>query len=178
MENPHQAGARFGAFPDQETVPGQEFGEKSLCPPDRRGRCRIVLPARRTDGMQCGDGMHGRLADATSEGGGRGVGTDLGRGPSVRPGEIALGVRVEHDVRHHAVAPLAGKQGIEVAVGEVDVEGGQPDGDERRIPAPLVRVQAPRRFDNVPVRIEAENVSRSSRHRRRQLLGELTSVIV
>ena len=119
-----------------------------------------------------------RLADATSHGGGKGVGTDFGTGPPVRPGEIALGVRVEHDVRHHAVAPLAGKQGIEVAVGEVDVEGGQPDSDERRIPAPLVRVQAPRRFDNVPVRIEAEHVSRPSRHRHGQLGGEVTGVNV
>ena len=94
------------------------------------------------------------------------------------PGKYPLAVRVENDMRYHAIAPLAGKQGIEVAAGEVDVKGGQTDGDERCIPAPLVRVQAARRFDHVPVRVDAEHVSRPSRHRRRQLLGELTGVIV
>jgi hypothetical protein len=81
-------------------------------------------------------------------------------------------------VGQHAVAPLPGEKGIEVATCEVDVEGGQPDSDERRIPAPLMRVQASGRFDNVAVSVEAEYVGRPSRHRYRQLLGELTGVLV
>ena len=63
-------------------------------------------------------------------------------GPPVRPREISLGSRVENNMRYHPVAPLAREQGIEVAAGEVDVNGGQTDGDKRCIPAPLVRVQA------------------------------------
>ena len=30
VENPHKAGGRFGAFPYQETVPRQQFGEERL----------------------------------------------------------------------------------------------------------------------------------------------------
>ena len=60
--------------------------------------------------------------------------------PPVGAGEVARGVG-EDDVGDHAVRPLRGQQGVEFGEGPVHVEVGKADGDERRVPAPHVRVE-------------------------------------
>ena len=91
-----------------------------------------------------GRGVHRRLDDA---GGGPGRGAvGAGRVPELRPGEVRPGARgrVEHDVRHPPVDPLRGEQGAQLPPGPVGADVRQADRDERRVPAPLVRVERAR----------------------------------
>jgi hypothetical protein len=48
-------------------------------------------------------------------------------------------------VRHAAVAPLRAEEPLELAEGAIRIDVRKADGDERAIPAPLVRVEARRR---------------------------------
>jgi hypothetical protein len=61
----------------------------------------------------------------------------------LRAGIIAVGrgLRVEDDVGNLAGLPLVGEQGAEFEGGAADVEVGEPDGYERAVPAPLVRIK-------------------------------------
>ena len=92
-----------------------------------------------------GQGVDRRLAKAAREGRrGRGVGRlRRGGGPVLGAGEVALrwGLLVEDDVGDLAGRPLVVEERDELAGGAPGVELGQADGDKRRVPAPLVRVE-------------------------------------
>src|SRR5690242_21169061 len=68
----------------------------------------------------------------------------LGAAPPLRTGEVVVRFGVEDDVRNTAVAPLGGKQRLQLAQRAVQVHVCQADADERAVPAPLVRVEARR----------------------------------
>src|SRR5919112_2959949 len=104
----------------------------------------LVLALGRLPYAQDGDGVHRRLAQATSvrwrEWCVRG---SRGAGPVVRTGIITVrrSLRVEDDVRYLAGLPLVGEEGAQLLRRPAGVEVGEADGYERRIPAPLVWVQ-------------------------------------
>src|SRR3546814_17923977 len=52
---------------------------------------------------------------------------------------------MKHDVRHHAVGPLAGEQGFDLGPGTRLVECRPAERDQAGIPVPLKRVQPPGR---------------------------------
>jgi hypothetical protein len=62
----------------------------------------------------------------------------------IRAGIIALwrGLRVEDNVGNLASLPLVSEQGAEFEGGAACVEVGEPNGYERTIPAPLVRIES------------------------------------
>ncbi len=68
----------------------------------------------------------------------------LAAAPERRTGEVRVvgHAGVEDDVRDPAIRPLAAKQLLELLLGTTLVVPGPPDGDERRVPAPLMRVEA------------------------------------
>src|SRR5215216_4133377 len=70
-------------------------------------------------------------------GGGRGAGRVL------RTWEVARwrSLRIEDNVRHLTGPPLMLKEGEELPRGATGVEMGEPDSDQRAVPAPLVRVE-------------------------------------
>ena len=63
------------------------------------------------------------------------------RPPHVGPGEVGVARRMEHDMRHHAVGPLAFHQAGELAPRARLVEGDPAERAERRVPIPLVGIE-------------------------------------
>ncbi|CAM5632953.1 hypothetical protein SFUMM280S_09462 [Streptomyces fumanus] len=92
-----------------------------------------------------GQGVHGRLDDAGGLRGGGRARRVAGPGGPPEAGARKVGVLgdggVEDDVRDPAVGPLGGEQRLQFALGAADREVAQADGDERRVPAPLVGVE-------------------------------------
>ena len=80
------------------------------------------------------------------------------RVPELGPREVRADAqrRVEHDVRHPPVDPLGPEQARQLPPGAVGADVGPADRDERRVPAPLVRVEGARghRVVVLPVGVE------------------------
>ncbi len=61
--------------------------------------------------------------------------------PQLRARRVVRRGDVEHDVRHHSVAPLALQKRPNLVPSALWIDVRQAEGDERRIPVPLVRVE-------------------------------------
>jgi hypothetical protein len=94
--------------------------------------------------VQDGDSVNRRLAQAAGiRWRLRGIERNRGASQVFRTGIIAVrrSLRAEDNVGYLASDPLVGKQGTEFEGGAADVEVGEPDGYERAVPAPLVRIK-------------------------------------
>src|SRR5205085_12636777 len=61
-------------------------------------------------------------------------------GPPIRAGEIVVCLWIEDDVRDTTVTPLRCKQCFQLTQPAIEIHVGQSQGNERAIPAPLVRI--------------------------------------
>ena len=77
--------------------------------------------------------------------------------PEVRAWEVAPVAPREDDVRQESVTPLAGEQRAKLRLGAVLVPACIPHRDTRRVPAPLVRIQARRRLRRMPEPVRVEH---------------------
>src|SRR3954447_22643354 len=94
---------------------------------------------------------------------GRSVGRSRGASPVVRSREIAVwwGLGIEYNVGHLAGPPLVLEEGEELPRGATGIEMGEPDRDERAVPAPLVSVEAGCGAGPVSHVVLAQNIPRS-----------------
>ena len=90
---------------------------------------------------QGGDGVNRGLTEAA--GVGRGIGGSCGTRPVVRAWEVALwrGLWIENDMGNLAGPPLVLEEGEEFPRDTTGAQVGEPDSNERAVPAPLVRVE-------------------------------------
>ncbi|MDQ3925966.1 MAG: hypothetical protein M3272_03125 [Actinomycetota bacterium] len=128
----------------QISMPGKEPGVNIVQEGTRRGKRLLALTPGGIPDTPDGDGMNRRLAKAAGvRWRSRGVGGGRGASPVLRAGIIAVGrgLRVEDDMGNLAGLPLVSEQGTEFEGGTTYVEVRKPDGYERAVPAPLVRVE-------------------------------------
>jgi hypothetical protein len=90
--------------------------------------------------MQAGNGMEGRHSNSAFE-------------PTIRDLPeigfrkiVANGLRIKDDLWDHAIGPLVFEKGQDFLLGPFLIIMGIPDGDESRIPVPLVRIKTLRRL--------------------------------
>src|SRR5215203_4732420 len=132
----------------QVAVPGEQppvvAFEEGAC----AGDAILVLAPRHLPDAPDGYGVDGRLAEAAGAPARWRVLRECAGVPALRVGEVALGGRigVEDYVRHLARRPLAAKQAIQLVRGAAVVHVREAERDERRVPAPLVRIEGGRRF--------------------------------
>ena len=133
------------------------LGDKPRIDPAQecQGRLRVVrvsMHLERRAGMDGGLGDAGRL---DVPGRVRAAFRGLPEGRTGEVGVLADG-RIEHDARHLAVRPLGPEERAQLLLGPSLVVPRAADGDERRIPVPLVRIQRARRQRRgpEPARIE------------------------
>src|SRR5215204_148721 len=148
MVDGHQPRTLGVAGRRQVAVPGEQPAVVAFQESAGAGDTFLVLAPGRLPDTPHGNGMDGRLAQAA---GALALGRVLGeRGgvPALRVGKVAPGWRVgvEHYVWHLARRPLAAKQAIQLVRGATVVYVRQAERDERRVPAPLVRVKGGRRL--------------------------------
>ena len=91
--------------------------------------------------------------------------------PAGRAREVAVDAVGEHDVRDHAVAPLRREQGVEFDDRAFHRQRSEPDGHERGVPAPHVRIQQRRRGGHRTEVVAAQKVGGSGRQLRRSKAG-------
>ena len=117
------------------------------------------------------DRVHRRLGDAGGVPGPRRIGGQRRAGPAGRPGKVAVDPAGEHDVRDHPVGPLRRQQRVEFDDGALDAQRRQSDRDERRVPAPHVRVQQRRGGRHHTQVVAAQQVGGAGRELRRGEAG-------
>jgi hypothetical protein len=137
-------------------VPGGQLGVDTLQEGERLGPVRRVLVdlERRT-------GVQRRLDQPR--------GLDIIRAawrvstpPELRPREVRArwDGGIEDDVWHPTVGPLRRQEGLELALGALLPMPAQADGDERRVPAPLMGIQARRRHRRAAGPIAIQDLER------------------
>jgi len=163
VEERDQPGRLVDPFAGQEPVPRQQprvqvrrpaLGELVLRPPS----------GHREDPVHR-DRVHRRVADTAGRHLIGGVLAVPGAFPLRGPGPVAVRARVEDNMRHHAVAPLAGEERIKFQPGPRQVHRGKSDGVERGVPAPLVRIQAGGCLRDQAGAVVAQNIGRAGGQR-------------
>ncbi len=154
--------ARLGqpAVPAHQIVPAaveERLGHRTGGAPARAGVVEDALH---------GDRVHRRLRDARRVPRARRVGRQRRGRPSRRTREVAVDPVGEHDVRDHPVGPLRRQQRVELDDRPLDAQRGQADRDERRVPAPHVRVQKRRRGRHHAQVVAAQQVRGAGRELR------------
>ena len=135
---------------DRESGPGRSpgiehvavLGDQARIQPaqERHRRVRIVRVAVHLERRM---GVDGRLRDPGRLDVARGVRRSGRRLPEGRTGKVGV-LRdrwVEYDVGHHPVRPLCAEQRLELLLGARLVVPRAAERDERRVPAPLVRIE-------------------------------------
>ena len=133
------------------------LGDEARIQP-REERFRSLDVARVPVHLERRPGVDRRLGDAGRLDVARRRRRTLRRLPERRAREVGLlpHRRVEHDVRHAAIRPLGAEERPQLLLGPGLVVPGAAEGHERRVPAPLVRVERPgrQRGRAEPVRVE------------------------
>ena len=81
--------------------------------------------------------------------------------------------RIEHDVRHPAVAPLTPEQAEQFRSCSLWCPVLQTERNERAVPAPLVRIEAARRHGCVPMPVVAQHTDGGALQRSSIRRGQL-----
>jgi hypothetical protein len=100
--------------------------------------------------------VDGRLHDPGGLAFGRGVGATLGV-PEIYSGEVLAEAGVENYLGEEAVVPLAIEEVRDLRGSTVLGVVGVAHGDERRVPRPLVGIEAGPRLRVLPVPVEVQN---------------------
>src|SRR5829696_8061918 len=106
--------------------------------------------------MQRGGGVDGWLDQAGGLAVARRVRAAV-RVPELDTRKVLAEVRVKDDLRQQAVLPLAIEEVVELINGPALIVVGVPDGDEGRVPGPLVRVKPWARLRVAPYLVEVQN---------------------
>jgi len=144
------------------TVPGEQTpvvaGEEGA----GAGDALFVLAPRGLPDSPDGYGVDWRLAQPAGARTRRRVFRERGGVPALRVGEVALlrSLGVEDYVGDLARRPLAGKEGLELVRRPTVVHVREAERDERRVPAPLVRVQGGCRFGPGFQAVAAQDIRR------------------
>lgn len=132
-------------------VPGAELRLKLA----KEGERRLAVARALVDAAD-GRGVQRRLDDPGRARVGGGVGRAR-RLPHRGAREVAVARSAEHDVRHEAVRPLPLEQRAELRARALLVAARQADRDQRRVPAPLVRVEVRSRARAAPEPVAIED---------------------
>src|SRR5215217_293115 len=139
------------AFPVEVFVPRLEVRKSVL---EERSRLLRILGA--LVDAQSGGRVYRRLDDAARLGVRRGVGA-LGSVPEVYTGKVHAEAGVEDYLGQETVLPLSVEEVGKLFGGAVLVVARVADGDQRRVPRPLVRVQPWPRLGVVAGPVEVQN---------------------